>query len=160
MGTIFAHLHATSDKPVTHTEMHYQKALESIARDSAYVDELGCTSSLSDQLASLAGQAGGGDGPRDWEVRMHLSLDPVATLLHMARASVLVASDSSFSLAAAVLSHGLVLHRKGWKRFPAAATAGMLHPIALDDDGALDCDEAMGHWRASAAAQGGVRRVS
>lgn len=40
MGTIFAHLHATSDKPVTHTEMHYQKALESIARDSAYVDEL------------------------------------------------------------------------------------------------------------------------
>ena len=69
---------------------------------------------------------------------------------YLARARVLIASDSSFSLAAAVLSHGLVLHRDGWKRFAPAATSGMLHAVTLDDDGGLDCAAALPHWREAA----------
>ena len=59
---------------------------------------------------------------------------------------MLVASDSSFSLAAAVLSHGLVLARRGWKRFPDGATKGMLHPMLSRDDGSFDPSGALRHW--------------
>ena len=83
---------------------------------------------------------------------MHLDVDPVQSLLHMAKAHVLVASDSSFSLVAAVLSRGLVLARAGWRRFAPAARAGMLHAVTLRDDGSFDCDEAARLWAAASKA--------
>ena len=95
--------------------------LDASAGGAAYVDELGCAADLRTQLGALAGSGGGGAW---WEVAMHLDVDPVQSLLHMARAHVLIASDSSFSLIAAVLSRGLVLSRAGWRRFPHAARAG------------------------------------
>jgi hypothetical protein len=112
------------------------------ARGAAYVDELGCAASLRAQLASLA--AANGDDGREgtWDLRMHLDADPVESILHMAKADALIASDSSFSLVAAVLSRGLVFSRDGWKRFSAGARSGMLRPITLTDDGAFDCAEA------------------
>jgi hypothetical protein len=121
-----------------------------VPRDSSgaeYVDELGCASSLAEQLAALAG------GRSDWAVRMHLDVDPVQTLLHMASASALIASDSSFSLVAGVLSRGLVISRRGWRRFPPDARAGILHSVLADDDGRFACDEALAHWAASAPAR-------
>lgn len=122
--------------------------------DETYVDELGCLVSLREQLALLAaGGAGGVLSLLRWDLRMHLEEDPVSSLLHMARADVLVASDSSFSLAAAVLSRGLVLARLGWKRFPRGATAGMLHPLRVSDDGSIDAETAMRAWDASAGAR-------
>ena len=44
------------------------------------------------ELEALAGDAEG------WELRMHLDADPVQSVLHMATAAALIASDSSFSL--------------------------------------------------------------
>ena len=54
------------------------------AERAEYVDELGCASSLRDQLAALAGETS------SWELRMHLAADPVVSLLHMASASALI----------------------------------------------------------------------
>ena len=62
---------------------------------------------------------------------------------------MLIASDSSFSLLAAVLSRGVVLAREGWRRFPRAARDGMLHAMTIRDDGGFDCDEAAGLWAAA-----------
>ena len=79
---------------------------------------------------------------------MHVDTDTVATFLHLARADVLIASDSSFSLAAAVLSRGIVLSMGKWRRFPPVATAGIAHPLALRADGTLsDCAAAAAAWR-------------
>lgn len=127
----------------------------SAARGAEYIDELGCPSSLRDQLRDLAGPEGSGSGA--WDVRMHLSADPVQTILHMAKAHALIASDSSFSLIAAVLSRGLVLSRGGWKRFGSGATSGMLHHLALEDDGSFDCRQATTLWRAIDVAQRSAR---
>ena len=77
---------------------------------------------------------------------MHLDVDPVRSLLHMAKAQVLIASDSSFSLIAAVLSRGLVLIRDGWRRFPQGARDGMLHAMTIRDNGAFDCGQAARRW--------------
>ena len=104
-----------------------------------------------DALAALLSEDGAAEGDAGghlrWELRMHLQADPVASLLHMAKARILIASDSSFSLVAAVLSRGLVLSRAGWKRFAPGATSGMLRPLALRDDGAFDCAAAARLWR-------------
>ncbi len=120
-------------------------------RGAPYVDELGCAASLHEQLAQLASADGSAAGLAalswpQWTLRMHLQADPVASLLHMAKADVLIASDSSFSLAAAVLSSGLVLSRAGWKRFPSGARQGMLHSLELDADGGFEPAEAMARW--------------
>ena len=106
------------------------------------MDELGCAASLRAQLAALAG----GEEEGGWEVRMHLDADPVQSVLHMASAHALIASDSSFSLLAAVLSRGIVLSREGWKRFAESASRGMLRHLRLSDDGSFDCAEAARLW--------------
>ena len=135
-------------------------------RDAEYVDELGCAASLRAALATLVGDdgsdggdAGGGSdghsGP-DWELRMQLDANPVDSLRHMASATVLIASDSSFSLLAAVLSHGLVLVRQGWRRFAPGALAGVLHPVTLTENGAFNCADAMQHFRATQRHQGRI----
>ena len=110
-------------------------------RGAPYVDELGCATSLREQLVRLVGI----HPPAwpHWTLQMHLEVDPVASLLHMVKADVLIASDSSFSLAAAVLSSGLVLSRAGWKRFPRGARQGMRHAIELDADGGFEPAEAI-----------------
>ena len=77
---------------------------------------------------------------------MHLDVDAVATLLHLSRAHVLVASDSSFSLLAAVLSRGLVLSMRSWKRFPESARRGLRFPLTTEPDGRFDCAEASQMW--------------
>ena len=120
-------------------------------RGATYVDELGCASSLRAQLDALLREDAREDdaGWPAWELRMQVQADPVASLLHMAKARVLIASDSSFSLAAAVLSSGLVLIRDGWKRFPDGARQGMLHALSLDDDGGFDPAEAARHFLSS-----------
>ena len=126
-------------------------------RSSAtYVDELGCASSLRLQLLALAA---GGVGRGPWELRLHLDTDTVSTLLHMAHADALVASDSSFSLAAAVLSSGLVLSMERWKRFTRGATAGIRFPLALASDGSFDCAEGARQWRRSRRARRAARGV-
>ena len=135
-------------------------------RGAEYIDELGCAASLHDQLAQLLAESplreassippvasGLSESPISlggWEVRMHMDTGPIDTFLHMAKARVLIASDSSFSLAAAVLSNGLVLARDGWKRFPDGARRGMRHAITIGDNGDLDAAEGIRAWRASA----------
>ena len=111
-------------------------------RGAPYVDELGCATSLREQLVRLVG-IHPPSWPH-WTLQMHLEADPVASLLHMIKADVLIASDSSFSLAAAVLSSGLVLSRAGWKRFPRGARQGMRHAIELDADGGFEPADAIG----------------
>ena len=128
-----------------------------------YVDELGCEASLRSQLAALADTTTSTSTGKaaaalpEWSVEMHLDVDPVASLLHMAKADVLIASDSSFSLIAAILSHGLVLSRSGWKRFGKEARAGMVNPLTLSDDGGFDCADAAALWRRRGG-RGGRRR--
>ena len=125
--------------------------LDASRHGAAYVDELGCAADLRAQLATLvsAEAAAGGKTPQ-WELRMHLDADPVVSVLHMSRAHVLIASDSSFSLIAAVLSRGLVLARDGWRRFANEARAGMLHAMPIRDDGGFDCGRAAKLWAAAA----------
>ena len=67
------------------------------------------------------------------------------------------ASDSSFSLLAAVLSKGLVLSRSGWRRFSSGATDGMLHHVSLSDEGSFDCGKAAALWRAAMRGMGEIR---
>ena len=118
-----------------------------LASGAAYVDELGCSADLHAQLAALRGDSGRSTSRTTrWEVRMHLDVDPVQSILHMAKADVLIASDSSFSLVAAVLSNGLVLSRGGWRRFAPAAREGMVQSMTVRDDGGFECEEAMRHW--------------
>ena len=146
-------LHVFTERPPRRSWSGKPKVPLAAARaGAAYVDELGCAARLDRQLAALdggsSGGGGGGGGGGGWEVRMHVDTDTVATFLHLARADVLIASDSSFSLAAAVLSRGIVLSMGKWRRFPPVATAGIAHPLALRADGTLsDCAAAAAAWR-------------
>ena len=92
-------------------------------------------------------RAGGRSGA--WEVRTHSHVEALASVLHMASADALIASDSSFSLLAAVLSRGLVLSMRRWKRFPPSATRGMRFPLELEPDGRFDCTAGLRLWRRS-----------
>ena len=122
--------------------------LPPLPADARYVDEFGCAADLGLQLARLAGEApGGGHGSGGtWEVRAHSHVDALASILHMASADALVASDSSFSLLAAVLSRGLVLSMRSWKRFPESARRGLRFPLTTEPDGRFDCAEASQMW--------------
>ena len=122
--------------------------LDATKRGAEYVDELGCAADLRAQLEALLAidRTVTHREASAWEVRMHLDVDPVRSLLHMAKAQVLIASDSSFSLIAAVLSRGLVLIRDGWRRFPQGARDGMLHAMTIRDNGAFDCGQAARRW--------------
>ena len=97
------------------------------------------------RLARPANQEAGGAAVA-WEVRVHSRVDALASILHMASADVLVASDSSFSLLAAVLSRGLVLSMRSWKRFPESARRGLRFPLTTEPDGRFDCAEASQMW--------------
>ena len=42
---------------------------------------------------------------------------------------------------------GLVLSRKGWKRFPPSATRGVRFPLEVAADGRFDCVAGLRMWR-------------
>ena len=65
----------------------------------------------------------------------------------MMRADVLIASDSSFSLSAAILSSGLILGMEKWKRFALSARDGMRFSLGLRQDGSFDCTTGLQQWR-------------
>ena len=132
--------------------------LPPLPADARYVDEFGCAADLRASLrhmlnASVSSEARlprptleAGDTSVPWEVRVHSRVDALASILHMASADVLVASDSSFSLLAAVLSRGLVLSMRSWKRFPESARRGLRFPLTTEPDGRFDCAEASQMW--------------
>ena len=133
--------------------------LPPLPADARYVDEFGCAADLDAALrhmlnASVSNEARlarpanqeAGDAAVAWEVRVHSRVDALASILHMASADVLVASDSSFSLLAAVLSRGLVLSMRSWKRFPESARRGLRFPLTTEPDGRFDCAEASQMW--------------
>ena len=122
-----------------HASATWQVPLE--GADAEYVDELGCAADLGGALQHALGGMGGA------LVRLHLDLDTLQTLRHMLHADVLIASDSSFSLAAGVLSHGLVLSMESWKRFPDEARRGIRFPLALTADGEFECSSLLHLWR-------------
>ena len=80
----------------------------------------------------------------------HVGRSPIAR--PQASAHALIASDSSFSLLAAVLSRGMVLSRGGWKRFAEGASRGLLRHLRVSDDGSFDCAEATRLWDEAVAA--------
>ena len=132
--------------------------LPPLPADARYVDEFGCAADLGASLrhmlnASVSSEAHlprhtleAGDTSVAWEVRVHSRVDALASILHMASADVLVASDSSFSLLAAVLSRGLVLSMRSWKRFPESARRGLRFPLTTEPDGRFDCASASQMW--------------
>jgi hypothetical protein len=67
-------------------------------------------------------------------------------LATQASADALVASDSSFSLLAGVLSRGLVLSMRKWKRFPESARRGLRFALTTEPDGRFDCAQALEMW--------------
>ena len=132
--------------------------LPPLPADARYVDEFGCAADLGASLRQMlnASVIAGDSIPRPtlraggtsvaWDVRVHSRVDALASVLHMASADVLVASDSSFSLLAAVLSRGLVLSMRSWKRFPESARRGLRFPLTTEPDGRFDCAEASQMW--------------
>ena len=81
------------------------------------------------------------------------------TFAAMARADALIASDSSFSLAASVLSSGVVLSMRKWRRFSGVGGGGLRFPLPTEPDGSFDCADGVRQWAQAARARTGAQQT-
>ncbi|KAL1524606.1 hypothetical protein AB1Y20_019495 [Prymnesium parvum] len=130
--------HVFSELPPSHSWTGAAKV--PVDGQAEFVDELGCKSNLREQLRTLAGVSA------RWDLRLHLGLDTILSLKAMAYADALIASDSSFSLSAGVMSTGVVLSMRKWRRFPSGARGGLRFPITTEPDGSFDCVLGVRQW--------------
>ena len=90
-----------------------------------------------------------------WEVRLHVDESTIATLGAMARSDLLIASDSSFSYAAAALSSGVSVGMpERWRRYAPPLHRGFAHFAPARANGSVGCADVLEQWRRAHPAAG------